>query len=56
MEHSERQEILRDIGSKMAREDVETLERHGAFSKEKILKILFQEGEGSLRLYIVTNA
>jgi hypothetical protein len=31
LEHSERQEILRDINNKVAREEVDTLEKYGGF-------------------------
>ena len=39
LEHSERQEIMRDKHNRVMREDMETLDSHGVFKREKIVKV-----------------
>jgi hypothetical protein len=58
LEHSEKQEVLRDIHNRVSREDLETLDRgFEVFHKEKIAKVLTAElASGIERVFILTTS
>ena len=56
LEHSQKQEVLRDITHKISREDIETLDKFNAFEKEKISKVVVDESiKGFARVYFFTD-
>jgi hypothetical protein len=56
LEHSERQELMRDMQNRIVREDVDTLESYVVFKREKIVKIMATESEGVIRLWVLSDA
>ena len=57
LEHSERQELMRDMSNRIVREEVDVLESHKVFKKENIIKVLArEEQEGVVRLWVISDA
>ena len=57
LEHSERQELMRDMSNRIVREEVEVLDSHLVFKKENIIKVLVrEEQEGVVRLWVISDA
>lgn len=59
MDHSEKQEVLRDVQNRVNRDELDVLERFGALSKEQIIKILVWEDEEdagtTARIFIISR-
>lgn len=55
-QHSEKQEVLRDVNNRVNRDDLEILERYGALNKEELVKVMaWEEEEGTARIYVISK-